>query len=391
MKEWIIYAIKSGIKQLLKVFQVVPIKRNRIFFWAYSGKQYACNPKYIYEELLAKYPDKFEVIWMINRPIPIPGNPICVKRNSFKYCYYILTSHVIVSNGGFNVFLPYKKSQLKINTWHGGGAYKKGGLDTECSDIERRRLKIDGANTDLLISSNKRFSKVFPPSCAIDPNRVWEIGLPRNDLLLHAKSSDRKTVFEKLKLDFNKKLVLFAPTYRGDFSHATFKDITFDYKKCKEALSKRFGGSWLLGFRMHYAYASEIREVPDSINLSDYPDMQELLLAADILITDYSSSIWDFSLTNRPCFIWATDLDQYKRDVDFYTPIEEWPFSIAKTDEELVSNILNFDEQDYLKAVAEHHSDLGDCETGHASEIVANAIYNYCFNNVSKADITSCK
>lgn len=391
VKEGFVYIAKVCIKQLLKLTRIIPVKQNRIFFLAFSGKQYACSPKYIYEKLLSKYPETFDMVWMISHSTEIPGHPIYVKRNTLKYCYYMLTSHVIVSNGGFNAFLPYKKSQLKINTWHGGGAYKKGGLDTAVSTLERKRIQTDGKNTDILISSNKCFSNVFPPSSAINPQKVWEIGLPRNDMIISASDMDKSRIFQKLKINSNKKLLLYAPTYRGDFLHASFKDFTFDYESCKTALSKRFGGEWVLGFRMHYAYDEAIKDIPEIMNLSAYSDMQELLLAADVLITDYSSSIWDFSLTEKPCFIWATDLEQYKDEVDFYTPIEKWPFPIAKNNKQLLFNILNFNEDSYRKAIKQHHEDLGDCETGRASELVSDAIFDYCFMGIKKEEIVSRK
>jgi CDP-glycerol glycerophosphotransferase len=104
------------------------------------------------------------------------------------------------------------------------------------------------------------------------------------------------------------------------------------------------------------------------IDVSDYPDMQDLLCAVDVLITDYSSSIWDFSFTHKPCFLYAPDLEEYKSNRDFYTPIEEWPFPLAKTNQELIENIKNFDSKEYIGKVNKHHKELGSYETGHATE-----------------------
>lgn len=96
--------------------------------------------------------------------------------------------------------------------------------------------------------------------------------------------------------------------------------------------------------------------------------MQELLCAADILITDYSSSIWDFSFTYRPCFLYAPDLAKYEAESGFFVPIEDWPFPLAETNEELIENIKNFDSKKYIEDVKKHHRDLGSYETGHATE-----------------------
>jgi CDP-glycerol glycerophosphotransferase len=96
--------------------------------------------------------------------------------------------------------------------------------------------------------------------------------------------------------------------------------------------------------------------------------MQELLCAADILITDYSSSMWDFSLTFKPCFIYAPDLAKYQAEQGFYIPLEQLPFPIAETNEQLAHNIRTFDPEKYKQAVKQYHSDLGSHETGTARE-----------------------
>jgi CDP-glycerol glycerophosphotransferase len=96
--------------------------------------------------------------------------------------------------------------------------------------------------------------------------------------------------------------------------------------------------------------------------------MQELLCAADVLITDYSSCMWDFSLTFRPCFIFAPDIKKYRDNRGFYTPIEEWPFPVAETNEQLAYNILNFNEEKYRNDVKQHHVNLGSFEKGTATK-----------------------
>jgi CDP-glycerol glycerophosphotransferase len=95
--------------------------------------------------------------------------------------------------------------------------------------------------------------------------------------------------------------------------------------------------------------------------------MQELLLIADVLITDYSSCSWDFSLTSKPCFIFAPDLDYYLTNRGIYTPIDTWPYPLARTNEELVNNIINFEKREYDVKVKKHYEDLGSYEQGSAT------------------------
>lgn len=116
------------------------------------------------------------------------------------------------------------------------------------------------------------------------------------------------------------------------------------------------------------------------IDVSDYPDMQELLCTVDILITDYSSSMWDFALTKKPGFLFATDVQKYKDERDFDTPMSEWPFVVTTNNAELVEAIRNFNESVHFLKVEKHLRDLGSFENGQACEVVGKRIYTECFD-----------
>lgn len=123
--------------------------------------------------------------------------------------------------------------------------------------------------------------------------------------------------------------------------------------------------------RLH-RFSNSIKDLDKEIvDVSSYEDMQELIYASDVVISDYSSCIWDVSLTGKPCFIYATDLKKYKKDRDFYTPISEWPFPVAENMEELINNINIFDENTYRLDIVNHHKKLGSFENGKACEQIA--------------------
>ena len=109
-------------------------------------------------------------------------------------------------------------------------------------------------------------------------------------------------------------------------------------------------------------------------NDTDYPDMQDLLKCADVLLTDYSSCMWDFSLMHKPCFLYARDISEYRGERDFYTPIEDWPFPLASNNDELAQVIADFDEDAYHAAVDRHHEELGSTESGTAARQCAERI-----------------
>ena len=110
------------------------------------------------------------------------------------------------------------------------------------------------------------------------------------------------------------------------------------------------------------------------VNVTDYPDMQELLCGVDLGITDYSSWMCDFVLTNKPGFLYTSDIEKYVDERGFYYPLESSPFPVAKTNEELYKKILNFDEKKYKKDVKDFLKDKGCCEQGNASKTVVEFI-----------------
>lgn len=151
-----------------------------------------------------------------------------------------------------------------------------------------------------------------------------------------------------------------------------------DYEKTLNALKNRFGKEWIMLIRTHYYLQSEKIESSRVKNVSDYPDMQELLLISDVLITDYSSSIWDFSLMEKPCFLFMPDYNEYIDEREFYTPIQDWPYPASFSMEDLEDKIIKYDHEIAKKRILNHHIKLGICESGMASEIVGKEIVKLC-------------
>ena len=118
-------------------------------------------------------------------------------------------------------------------------------------------------------------------------------------------------------------------------------------------------------------------QAPILRNATAYPDMQDLLQCADVLLTDYSSCMWDFSLMHKPCFLYARDISEYRGERDFYTPIEDWPFPLASNNDELAQVIADFDEDTSHAAVDRHHEELGSTESATAARQCAERIVEF--------------
>jgi CDP-glycerol glycerophosphotransferase len=222
-----------------------------------------------------------------------------------------------------------------------------------------------------IISSCDRFTEIMSYSYFIPREKFLQTGMPRNDIFFHNYESTRNSTRERLSISRETGVLLYAPTYR-DYSCEGLMTY-LDIPAALGELSDRFNKTFVCLTRGHHCM-SEVPNIENVVNVTAYPDMQELLCAADVLITDYSSSIWDFSFTGKPCFIYAPDLKKYETERGFYTPIEEWPFIVAETNGELLTNISNFDREKHLKAIAKHHADLGSFDNGTASKMVCKII-----------------
>lgn len=369
MKQKIKYAIEHGVQNALQLFRLLPLK-DRVSFISFSGRQYSDSPRRISEMLAALHPE-IEQVWAFNEPekfafLKEKGIRV-VKYKSLEYLYYVMTSRVYVDNAEFWSALKFRPEQMVLQTWHGGGAYKKvGGHRIDVNELEQQHAVEKMNKITLFLSSSRAFTEYVIRGAYQYRGEVLECGLPRNDDLLHPAPAAAAKARKVLGIPTDAKVLLYAPTFRN--SH-TLDLYDVDFSRLKEALEKRFGGQWVIVLRMHYYLAHKAMSVgaPWLYNATAYPDMQELLLASDALLTDYSSCMWDFSLMHHPCFLYARDIAAYQGERDFYTPIESWPFPLASSNDELVQNIESFVENAYHAAVDRHHADLGSTESGTAA------------------------
>ena len=380
------YAKKVAIRTFLYPLRLLPVKKNRVFLTNDLSHKYGGNPKYVAEYLRSVYADQMEIIFAVKRPEDYDAlrskGIQTVKFNSLRYFVKAMTSKVFLTNSGGYSYLPLRKGQYAINTWHGGGAYKKCGTDMyNNSRIFRRDLWLQGKQTSAFLSTCQRFTEEFS-RCMIVPKEVfWGIGMPRNDMLIHPDEALRQKIREKLGLAQEEKLILFAPTYRKPEDNYFRDSVAISYgvdsNRVVKAMEQRFGGKWKFAVRYHPNVVNR-QDLQDNgvLDLTDYEDMQELLLAADAMINDFSSSMWDFMLTGKPSFLFAVDLEHYIATTQVYSPVSGWPFPKAVDNDQLEKNILEFNEEDYAAACKRHYEDLGGCETGEATKLVCQRIYD---------------
>lgn len=365
------------VRTALKALWIIPIKKNTVFFSAYEGKQYSCNPRAIFEAMV-EAPAFVDTKWIwelndLTKEKLIAKKPVkIVRHNSFQYILAVLTSEVLITNSGISGTLPLRRCQLNINTWHGGGAYKRVGfgIKTELKS-DSFWLKQTSKQTSIYLSSSKMFTNVMTESVLLPANRFFPSGMPRNDVFFCSErmSDARNKVLEAFCLADEDFVVLYAPTYRGAVGTDQLTSIPFDIDKFQKAIKCRFGREAVVLVRMHYFNHSNLT-FEKVVSASNYPDMQELLSAADMLITDYSSSIWDFALTQKPCILFTPDLKDYDIERGFYTDPVTWPGMLCETEEAMYAAISMYQEEQYCERVTEYLRKMGSYDDGKATKRV---------------------
>lgn len=370
---------------------LLSMKPKSVMFISFDG-QYNDNPKYI-SEALYRLNTNINIYWALNESSTgkPPGYVIPVIYDSVRY--YILRARMkaVVDNyTGIRairknkplmrtVYLRKRKNQLNISTWHGTP------LKKIHADINNKQISPEGVFTtcDLFISGNKHTSEVINRNLCNKLN-IMEIGSPRNDSLLKEYTPiEIAGIKRRLYIPEDKKTVLFAPTFRDniyDSGLAQLKQI--DVPLLLETLHDKFGGDWSFVFRAHPGVTEKLKggNQEEIYNGNISQDMTEYLITADVLITDYSGSLFDFALTDRPCFLFAHDFDHYSKvERGLYMKISDLPYTFTASFDELINVIKQYDHSEQQAYKREFLRRIGNCESGEASVKTAQIIINKLF------------
>ena len=371
-------SIKSIVKKIaFKAYYAgayfIPVKKNMVIFESSNGRNYTGNPRYIYEEILNKnLENKLECIWIFQDiDTKIPGNAKKVKRSRLKYLYYTLRSEFWVFDSRHQYYLKKQDKTKYIQTWH-GTPLKKLGLDMDYlnmsgnTNIEgyKKAFKNNTRVWDYLISQNNYSSEIFRRAFAFD-GEILEIGYPRNDILINKNNEeDINKIKDKLNIPKDKKIILYAPTWRDDeyYDKGKYKFTTeMDFDKMYEELKD----DYTLIVKFHYL-------VKENINWEKYTDfviecdadwdIQELYLISDIMITDYSSVMFDYAILKRPMIFFAYDLENYKKTLrDFYFDmVTDVPGPIIEDSQDLVYYLKNIDIDKYNEEYSEKYKKFNE-------------------------------
>lgn len=363
MKKMLRHMASSAVWTLCRL---LPVNRKKVVFCSFGGKGFGDNPKAIALALLEAAPE-LDLVWLTRDPkISLPeGIRPCLFGTPWAV-YELSTAKVWVDNSRSGAKYK-KKSQKYLQTWHG---YALKTIEAGAKNLPAHYVKQgkkDSKMIDLLLSNSRFMTEIFRRDFWYD-GQIGEYGSPRNDVFFQPVTC-QGTVRAAFSLPKERKLLLYAPTFRDNEDVSCY---AIDAGRALEACQERFGGQWTALLRLHPNIAGQSDQLFDCdgetlINASYYADMQELMLTADVLITDYSSSMFDFALSGKPCVRFALDLEQYKRDRDFYYALEDLPFPLAQSNDELCDILRSLDPEDCRLRWADFEEKNGFCEDGRAS------------------------
>ena len=388
----LIYHFKK-IRYNLKTASIKTDDKTAIFI-TFQGKSYGCSPKAIYEYMLSdeKYKD-WTFIWLFKKPGDFPE--VAANPNTKVYKYnrnnlhkYLPVAKYWISNYRFPQYIWPRKKQVYVQCWH-GTPLKRLGHDLTTSenalntmDEIYRLYDLDALKFDYMISPSRYASERFISAWGLDTkhmeHKMLEIGYPRNDFLSNHTAEDVREIKERLGIPLDKKVILYAPTWRDN--QRGEEGFTYDLNMDFDKLRKELGDEYVLVFRLHYLVASafSFEDYEGFIyDASSYGDINHLYVIADLLVTDYSSVFFDYGTLKKPMMFYMYDLEDYRDSIrGMYFDVNELPGPIITKEEELadtMKNALNnFVYDDKYKAFNEKFNKLED---GKAAKRLADIVF----------------
>lgn len=378
--EKIQYMLSLVKRYLLRFYMLLcrvwPIDRKKAVIMSYYGGGFGDNGKAVALELHRRMPD-VTIVWPLKpgSKEKLPDFCKTVKYRSLAYYREMATAAVWVDNARKDAEIIKRKNQFYIQTWHGMVALKQIEKDAEDS-LGAGYLagaKNDSKMADLILSGCGFFTKLCRRAFWYD-GEILECGSPRLDVLFHMTPEKRRFVREQLGIPEDKRILLYAPTFRVTGETECYIG---NYEQILSALKEKTGDDWVAAVRLHPNIADKadfITYTDRVINATAYPDLYELIPLADIVVSDYSSLMFDAGLINKPVLRYATDIDAYVKDRKFYFDTEKLPFPLSREPGALIDHLLNFDEQTYRQELDVFNKSLDYYENGTASEAVVDRI-----------------
>lgn len=345
---------------------------NLALFVANIGKGYSGSPREIYEYISNHEAYKnIHCVWAFNDPEQFEQYGLhTVKFDTMQYFITSLKAKYWITDVNIERSLRYKKKETRfLNTWH-GIALKHIGNDDPASG------RYDYSYLNFLCVSGAHDKRVYTSALKAPEKSFLMCGMPRNDRLYHVTEKERLAVREKLGIRTDQIALLYAPTWRDSTNNGASYDLAvpMDLKKWEQ----RLGSQYVLLFRAHDR-TTKVMNVQFNHFVRDYstyPDINDLYIAADILITDYSSVIFDYSILGKPLYCFAYDYDDYKKERGMYfDPEKTYPGGVIRTEDELLDKIENTVPGNHNAEILAFNQKFMEYGNGEATRICAEKLF----------------
>lgn len=354
-------------------YSFFPIKNNKITFCNYYGKGYGDSGKAIVESLS----DEIDIDWIVSdlSDESLPSHINKIKYGTFSHLRSLATSKVWIDNSRKDFYPPKKKKQTYIQNWHGGIALKKIEKDA-INTLDKGYIKMAKEDSKMIdiFTSNSRFNTDMIKRSFWFEKEILEVGTPRCDILVN----ENKVLISNIKSNLNVSdedfIVLYAPTFRQNHRLDVYN---LDLKRIKKRYEKLTSKNIKILVRLHPNISHLSEKLQFNSNYDDvtsYPDLYELMLVSDVLITDYSSTMFDFSITEKPVVLYVPDFCDYQAERDVYFDLNELPFVLLESNNQIESNIISENNNEKISDLRNFHSLVGLNETGRASDEIAKRI-----------------
>lgn len=368
-----------------------PIDSHKIAMWTFEcGGGYGCSPKYVAEEILKRNREgraNYQIVWLVNDiKKEFPPEIQKVENTLWNRVYHLSTAGTWISNSRTFYGTRKRKSQRYIQTWHATICIKP--IGKYRGDLFPKMAYLvsayDSKLIDYVLSGSAWCDHMYRDGLLYD-GEIVKTGTPRCDVLFHQREEKYRQMREEYELPKDVRIMLYAPTFRGGSQNknrtVNSEDATVDFESVVKALEQRFGGVWYIFLRLHPQLLAKMeklktRQISDRlIDVSQRPDMNEIIAGVDAFLTDYSSAIFEANLIGIPAFIYADDLEEYIADRgDLFFDMYKLPFPVALDNGELAENIRQFDEEEYKQKTEMFMEEVGIFEDGRASERVVDLI-----------------
>lgn len=377
----LIYALYFHVGSALLRFIGLFVKTDPklILFISYGGQKYDDSPKVVYE-YLQKNPvsPAHQFVWAFIDPDKFPQIPNKVKVDTPAYYLTALRAGIWITNSSASRGLNFRKKHTKNYMFtHGMTGIKKIGADIQSSD---KAFKIGFEEYfDAIFVEGKKEIPLLVQAWGKNPEVFHTTGLPRNDDLATVTEEEIRSIEEKLGIPVDKEVILYAPTFRefsrtGDGRNAL--GIPIDFARWEKELSSKY----VMLVTAHYEVAKLLDELPRNnfvINAFKYPELNDLIKVSDVLISDYSSIVFDYAIMERPIFCYGYDYDSYAVERGVYTDLDKlFSHGVLRTEDALLDAIAQMDYQAECDYTKKHIKEEYVATYGNAAEAAVNIIWD---------------